>query len=68
MRDDDNSIFLTEMSGVKRIHTDRADTGKQRDDRQQIASRRQNATVLPATVKVDVRHRCLGRRRTLLGP
>ncbi|GGJ91177.1 Smr/MutS family protein [Pseudomonas matsuisoli] len=53
MQDDDNSVFLNEMRGVKRIHTDRADTGKQRDDRQQIASRRQHAAILPATVKVD---------------
>ena len=44
MQDDDFSLFSQQMRGVKRIQHDRADVGKPRADRQQVVSRRQNAT------------------------
>lgn len=39
MQDDDFSLFKSEMRGVKRISVDRADTGKPRNDRQQLKQR-----------------------------
>ena len=55
MQDDDkdNSLFMSEMRGVKPIRHDRADTGKPKADRQQIAQRRQAATLKPTSTKVD---------------
>ncbi|PAU59525.1 DNA mismatch repair protein MutS [Pseudomonas sp. PIC25] len=55
MQDDDNdsSLFMSEMRGVKPIQHDRADTGKPKADRQQIAQRRQAATLKPISTKVD---------------
>src|SRR5690606_19668367 len=51
--DDDFSLFTQQMRGVKRIHDDRADTGKPRIDTRQLANRRQNATVTQTNIKVD---------------
>jgi DNA-nicking Smr family endonuclease len=51
--DSDNSLFATQMRGVKRIQHDRADTGKPRTDRQQLNTRRLNATVRSNEHKVD---------------
>ena len=51
--DDDFSLFTEQMRGVKRIHDDRADTGKPRIDNRQLANRRQNATVTQTSIKVD---------------
>ena len=45
MQDDDFSLFKSEMRGVKRISVDRADTGKPRNDRQQLKQRQLNASV-----------------------
>lgn len=53
MQDDEFSLFRSEMRGVKRIEVDRADTGKPRDDKAQIANRRLNAQLSSATTKVD---------------
>jgi DNA-nicking Smr family endonuclease len=53
MQDEDNSAFMSQMQGVKRIQVDRADTGKPRNDRQQIANRRQHAATSSAAVRVD---------------
>ncbi|MDH4554822.1 DNA mismatch repair protein MutS [Pseudomonas sp. BN417] len=52
-KNDESSLFAMEMRGVKRIQNDRADTGKARPDRKQLANRRQNATSGVASVKVD---------------
>jgi DNA-nicking Smr family endonuclease len=53
MQDDDFSLFSQQMRGVKRIQHDRADVGKPRADRQQVVSRRQNATQAGTSTKVD---------------
>ena len=45
MQDDDFSLFKNELRGVKPIKHDRADTGKPKTDRAQIAKLRQAATV-----------------------
>jgi DNA-nicking Smr family endonuclease len=52
-KDDESSLFAMEMRGVKRIRVDRADTGKVRADKTQLATRRQSATLSVANVKVD---------------
>ncbi|MDU9390855.1 Smr/MutS family protein [Pseudomonas sp. zfem002] len=53
MQDDDFSLFQSEMRGVKPIKHDRADTGKAKADRKQLASLRQNATVRTDETVVD---------------
>ncbi|HEY8331269.1 MAG TPA: Smr/MutS family protein [Pseudomonas sp.] len=54
MADDDFSQFLSEMRGVKRIKVEeRADTGKPKADRQQVANRQQNALLSQQTTTVD---------------
>ncbi len=53
MQDDDFSLFKSEMRGVKPITHDRADTGKAKADRKQLASLRQNATVRTDETVVD---------------
>ncbi len=52
-QDDDFSLFSQAVRGVRRIQDDRADTGKPRADRQQLANRRQNATQRSDTLRVD---------------
>ena len=53
MQDDDNSLFQSAMRGVRPIKHDRAETGKTRGDRGQIASRRSNATLSSEQIRVD---------------
>jgi DNA-nicking Smr family endonuclease len=53
MQDDDFSLFKSEMKGVKPIRHDRADTGKAKADRKQLASLRKNATVRSNATTVD---------------
>ena len=45
MQDDDFSLFRSEVRGVKPITHDRAEVGKPKADRQQLAGLRQKATV-----------------------
>ncbi|WP_060481580.1 Smr/MutS family protein [Pseudomonas sp. NBRC 111119] len=45
MQDDDFSLFKAEVRGVKPIKHDRAEVGKPKADRQQLAGLRQSATV-----------------------
>ncbi|MDA7085810.1 Smr/MutS family protein [Pseudomonas sp. SA3-5] len=51
--DNDSALFKAELRGVKPIKHDRADTGKAKPDRKQLASLRQAATVRVDTLKVD---------------
>jgi DNA-nicking Smr family endonuclease len=51
--DNDSALFKAELRGVKPIKHDRADTGKAKPDRKQLASLRQAATARVDTVKVD---------------
>jgi DNA-nicking Smr family endonuclease len=51
--DPDYNLFAAQMRGVKRIQHDRADTGKVKADRQQITSKRLNASVQTNQLKVD---------------
>ncbi len=51
--DSETDLFAAQMRGVKRIAHDRADTGKAKPDRQQINSKRLNATVRTNDLKVD---------------
>ena len=53
MQDDDFSLFKNELRGVKPIKHDRADTGKPKTDRAQIATLRQAATVRTNASTVD---------------
>ena len=53
MQDDDFSLFQSAVRGVKPIKHDRAETGKVRSNREQIATRRSNATVSNETTRVD---------------
>ena len=53
MQDDDFSLFKNELRGVKPIKHDRADTGKPKTDRAQIAKLRQAATVRTDATTVD---------------
>ncbi len=53
MQDDDFSLFKNELRGVKPIKHDRADTGKPKADRAQIATLRQAATVRTHATTVD---------------
>jgi DNA-nicking Smr family endonuclease len=51
--DNDSALFKAELRGVTPIKHDRADTGKAKPDRKQLANLRQAATVRVGTVKVD---------------
>lgn len=53
MQDDDFSLFQSAVRGVKPIKHDRAEIGKARSNREQIATRRSNATVSNETTRVD---------------
>lgn len=53
MSEDEFSLFKEAVRGVKPLKQDRADTGRPRRDRQQIADRRQAATQRVETQKVD---------------
>ena len=51
--DDDFSLFQSAVRGVKPITHDRAETGKVRSNREQIATRRSNATLNNDSTRVD---------------
>jgi len=51
--DDDFSLFQSAVRGVKPITHDRAETGKVRSNREQIATRRSNATLSNDSTRVD---------------
>lgn len=51
--DDDFSLFQSAVRGVKPITHDRAETGKVRANREQIATRRSNATLNNDSTRVD---------------
>lgn len=53
MQDDDFSLFKSAIQGVKPIKHDRAETGKPKADRAQIAKLRQAASVRTETTAVD---------------
>ena len=53
MQDDDFSLFKNEIRGVKPIKHDRADTGKPKADRAQLAKLRQNAIVRSNETIID---------------
>ena len=53
MQDDDFSLFKAELRGVKPIKHDRADTGKPKANRAQLATLRQAATARVDSIKVD---------------
>ncbi|HCL14748.1 MAG TPA: DNA mismatch repair protein MutS, partial [Pseudomonas sp.] len=53
MQDDDFSLFQSAVRGVKPITHDRAETGKVRANREQIATRRSNATLSNDSTRVD---------------
>ncbi len=53
MQDDDFSLFQSAVRGVKPIRHGRAETGKPRDNREQIATRRANATVRTDEPRID---------------
>jgi DNA-nicking Smr family endonuclease len=53
MQDDDFSLFHSAVRGVKPIKHVRAETGKPRSNREQIASRRANATSRNEQTRVD---------------
>jgi len=52
-QDDDFSLFQAAVRGVKPITHDRAETGKPRNNRQQIAERRANASMSTEAIRVD---------------
>ncbi|MDP2243258.1 Smr/MutS family protein [Pseudomonas sp.] len=51
--DNDSALFKAELRGVKPIKHDRADTGKAKPDRKQLAGLRQAATMRVDAIKVD---------------
>ena len=53
MQDDDFSLFKAELRGVKPIKHDRADTGKPKPNRAQLATLRHAATARVDSIKVD---------------
>ena len=53
MQDDDFSLFKNELRGVKPIKHDRADTGKPKADRAQLAKLRQHAIVRSNETIID---------------
>jgi len=52
-QDDDFSLFKAQLHGVKPITHDRADTGKPKPNRAQLATLRQAATARVDSIKVD---------------
>ncbi|MEK0362942.1 Smr/MutS family protein [Pseudomonas sp. CBC3] len=53
MQDDDFSLFKSAVHGVKPIKHDRADTGKPRSNKAQIATRRANAIISDSEIRID---------------
>nr|WP_298141938.1 Smr/MutS family protein [uncultured Pseudomonas sp.] len=53
MQDDDFSLFKAELRGVKPLKHDRAETGKPKPNRAQLAALRQAASVSTDSIKVD---------------
>lgn len=53
MQDDDFSLFKSAVRGVKPIEHDRADTGKPRSNKAQIATRRANAVISDGEIRID---------------
>lgn len=53
MQDDDFSLFRSAVRGVKPMQHDRADTGKPRSNKAQVATRRANAVVGDGEPRVD---------------
>ncbi|MGK9064085.1 Smr/MutS family protein [Stutzerimonas chloritidismutans] len=53
MHDDDFSLFRSAVRGVKPMQHDRADTGKPRSNKAQVATRRANAVVLDGEPRID---------------
>ena len=53
MQEDDFSLFKAAVRGVKPLAHDRADTGKPRSNKAQIATRRANATVSSDETRID---------------
>ena len=53
MQDDDISLFKSAVRGVKPIEHDRADTGKPRSNKAQIATRRANAVIRDGETRID---------------
>ncbi|MCQ4307824.1 Smr/MutS family protein [Pseudomonas stutzeri] len=53
MQDDDFSLFKSAVHGVKPIKHDRADTGKPRSNKAQIATRRANAVISDSEIRID---------------
>ncbi|AKX44518.1 DNA mismatch repair protein MutS [Thiopseudomonas alkaliphila] len=53
MSDDDFSLFAEQMQGVRRIKVDQADTGKAKQDRQNIQLNRQRALTATEVTVVD---------------
>jgi len=53
MQEDDFSLFRTAVRGVKPIEHDRADTGKPRSNKTQIATRRANAIISNDETRID---------------
>ena len=53
MQDDDFSLFKSAVRGVKPIEHDRADTGKPRSNKAQIATRRANAVIRDGETRID---------------
>ncbi|MFC3609574.1 Smr/MutS family protein [Stutzerimonas tarimensis] len=51
--DDDFSLFKAATAGIKPIRTERADTGKPRQDNQRLAGRRANATTRVEQTRID---------------
>ncbi len=53
MQEDDFALFKSAVRGVKPIEHDRADTGKPRSNRAQIATRRANAVIDDGQTRID---------------
>ena len=53
MQDDDFTLFQSAVRGVKPIEHDRADTGKPRTNKSQIANRRANAVINNGETRID---------------
>ena len=53
MQEDDFSLFKAAVRGVKPITHDRADTGKPRSNKAQIATRRANASISQDETRID---------------
>jgi DNA-nicking Smr family endonuclease len=53
MQEDDFALFKSAVRGVKPIEHDRADTGKPRSNKAQVASRRANAVISEGETRID---------------